>query len=965
MANNTETTVTFRVFNQEFKKAMKEMNSESNELRNEFILQQEQMKGTASASDILAHKIQYLQQSQEIVNTKIEATRQQLERAKEMYGENSQEVATLRAELTKAETHEARLANNIREANVQLAEQTDVAKRASESLAKVGQKMKDIGSTMSTTVTPALSVLGAGALFVASEVDSATAKIKNSLGLTAEESEQLTGVARDIYTEGFGESFEDIQGALIQTRQNIKGLNDEELGKITTQAKVLADTFDSEVNEVTRAGSNLIEGWGLDAEKAFDLMAYGAQNGLNFSNEMFDNLAEYAPLWSNMGFTAEEYFNTLISGSKAGVYNLDYINDVMKEFQIRVKDGSKATTDAMAQLSDSTNKVWQDFLKGDGTVKDVSDAVLTELQSMDDQVKANEIGVGLFGVKWEDLESKAMYSLANVDGEIKNLDGTMQEMVETQEETFGQRFQSLLRELKDALLPLGTVLMDMANEWLPRISSVLENASAWFGNLNPPIQRLIVIVGLIVAAIGPLLVVIGTLISSIGALIPIIAGLSAPVALIIAGIIAFGVALITLWQKSETFRDGVMTGFNAIKDVALQVFEVVANFIQEKISAIQAFWDENGAQFLTAVENVFNGIMAVVDFVMPAVLFIIETVWTAIKQVIDGALNIIMGLIQVFAGIFTGDFGKMWEGVKKIFSGAVDLIIGLMSLSFVGGIKTLLTNLVKSGVNLIKGLADDIVKFFTDFVTRSKNLTDDMVSGVINFFNNLFTQASNIFNMLRTSGENVWNAISQTILGIARNIWNTVINHFSNMLSGIRTTFGNVKSTVTQIWNDVMSFFRGINLSSIGKDIMQGLLNGIGSMASRIWDKVSDITDGIKRNIKSALSINSPSKVTFEYGEFTGEGLALGIEKMKNAVSKASAELAGYVMPNLQNDSQMKVNSQSIQEGLQFAIPQSQPLHITVVSELDGYEVARNQYEYIEDMMYSSTQSKLIVKGVR
>ncbi|WP_217489100.1 hypothetical protein, partial [Bacillus amyloliquefaciens] len=66
------------------------------------------------------------------------------------------------------------------------------------------------------------------------------------------------------------------------------------------------------------------------------------------------------------------YFQLLKKGTDSGVYNLDYINDVMKEFQIRVKDGSDSTSGAMGQLSGSTQKVWKSFLKGKSTVKDVS-----------------------------------------------------------------------------------------------------------------------------------------------------------------------------------------------------------------------------------------------------------------------------------------------------------------------------------------------------------------------------------------------------------------------------------------------------------------------------------------------------------------------------------------------------------------------------------------------------------------
>ena len=397
MANNPETTVTFRVFNSDFKKKMKEMTAESTQLRNEFLLQQERMKGTASEVDKLTSRIQYFEQQQEIVGRQVAATREQLERARQMYGENSQEVATLTAQLQRAELHEARLANNLREANEELADQTDVARRAGEALSKAGQKMKDVGTTLSTTVTPALSALGIAAGMVATEAENSFARIKNSLGLTAEEAKELTSVAREIYNDGFGESLEEIETALIQTRQNIKGLNNEDLGEITTKAKVLADTFDSEVNEVVRGGNNIMQAFGISADEAFDLMAYGAQNGLNFSNEMFDNLAEYSSLFGKMGFSAQEYFQLLIKGSQEGVYNLDYINDVMKEFQIRIKDGSDATSQAFADMTKESQEVWDKFYYGEATVKDVFNTVIADLQSMEDQTYANQLGVALFG----------------------------------------------------------------------------------------------------------------------------------------------------------------------------------------------------------------------------------------------------------------------------------------------------------------------------------------------------------------------------------------------------------------------------------------------------------------------------------------------------------------------------------------------------------------------------------------
>ncbi|WHP42983.1 hypothetical protein QIX46_08210 [Lysinibacillus boronitolerans] len=60
------------------------------------------------------------------------------------------------------------------------------------------------------------------------------------------------------------------------------------------------------------------------------------------------------------------------------------------------------------------------------------------------------------------------------------------------------------------------------------------------------------------------------------------------------------------YQSSESFRENVNTVFQAIKDLAVTIFESVASFIGEKIAQIKQFWDQNGTQILQAVENVFN-----------------------------------------------------------------------------------------------------------------------------------------------------------------------------------------------------------------------------------------------------------------------------------------------------------------------------------------------------------------------
>jgi len=113
MARNNETTVTFKVFNQEFNKAMKEMKDESSKLKQEFKLQEEQMKLNGTQSEKLSAKLQYLQKEHDLAKRQVQETEKQLQKAKDMYGENSEEVDTLSRKLTNARITEQKFANQV------------------------------------------------------------------------------------------------------------------------------------------------------------------------------------------------------------------------------------------------------------------------------------------------------------------------------------------------------------------------------------------------------------------------------------------------------------------------------------------------------------------------------------------------------------------------------------------------------------------------------------------------------------------------------------------------------------------------------------------------------------------------------------------------------------------------------------------------------------------------------------
>nr|BDD47231.1 hypothetical protein 5 [Bacillaceae bacterium] len=655
MAKQPETKVRFSVFNKEFNDGMKEMAQESTTLRKEFRLQEAQLKENGSETDILKNKLSFLSKEQDIAKKRVQATAEQLVKAKAKYGDNSKEAKKLSDQLIDLQTKEQNLRNDIIKTNRKIDEQgkqmqdtkQDAIKLA-DALEEVGEKSKDIGGSASALALPAIGA-GAGGAKVAMDIDGAVRQLVSSIGATGEEARILEQDMRNVWLEGFGDNPDQVAEAMKLVKTNIKGVGEgKEFQDLTKDILTLSQLTDTDLSESTRGINQLMHNFGLTSTEALDLFAKGQQNGLNYSNEMFDNISEYAPLFKNMGYSADEYFALLQNGAENGAYNLDYVNDVMKEFQIRIKDGSKSTSDAMGEMSDSTQKVWQKFLDGEVTVKEVFQKILPELEGMDDQVKANEIGVALFGTKWEDLETDTMYALDNVNNSLKNVDGTMKDMTATQEQAFGQQFQSTMRNVGSALEPIGLILLDMLN----RLSPHLTRFSDWFKNLNPVIQMVITVIGILMTVLGPLIIIFGHVVSAIAKIIPVVTkvwtwlsklkpifnvvrvamlALTGPVGIVIGVIVALIAIFVTLYKKNEEFRNKVNQVWSKVKEI----FSSAVSKSIEKFNELKSKMSTTASNIKTTVSEKFNA----------AKKAIIDPIESAKKKVGD--------LVEGIKGFFT------------------------------------------------------------------------------------------------------------------------------------------------------------------------------------------------------------------------------------------------------------------------------------------------------------------------
>lgn len=154
--------------------------------------------------------------------------------------------------------------------------------------------MEGAGESLTKSVSVPMAAAGTAAIKFASESQDAYKQFAAATGTATENLGKYQDMINNVYKDNFGESIGDVADAMAKVDQNMSYLDDSALQRCTEYAYTLADTFDVDIGESTRAADSLIKNFGVSAREAFNLMTQGAQNGLDFSGELFDNIDEYS-----------------------------------------------------------------------------------------------------------------------------------------------------------------------------------------------------------------------------------------------------------------------------------------------------------------------------------------------------------------------------------------------------------------------------------------------------------------------------------------------------------------------------------------------------------------------------------------------------------------------------------------------------------------------------------------------
>ncbi|MFK3906210.1 phage tail protein [Bacillus safensis] len=433
-------------------------------------------------------------------------------------------------------------------------------------------------------------------------------------------------------------------------------------------------------------------------------------------------------------------------------------------------------------------------------------------------------------------------TVQNTEG-FKNFIAYIKETGPTVWSTLGEISKTIIN-LLIGMAPLGKTILESVNGFLQFTNTTMQ--------ANPIIGQLIAgflsTIG-VVRALTPMIVSFSTLFLKWQDIVAIATKVGSAIKMI--GTV-FGVV-------SRVFMANPI--LLAIAAIGTAVFLVIKYW-----EPISKFFIDLWNKITSFTQNSWNGIMTFLKVLWSGIKKVASSVWGGIKGFITGVWN---GIKKAATTI--------WNGIKTYFT-TVFKIYKTIFTTVWNTIKKVVTAVWNGLKNTASSVWNGIKSFFSTVLGGIKNF-------FVNNWNKIKSTTTTVFNTVKTFIGSVWNKIKSTVANVVGGIWKAVSGKFNDIKNTVGSKMNDVKSKIKSIWDKVMAFFKGINLYNIGKNIIQGLVRGVGGMASSLYKKATDIVNNVKNTFTKLFNIHSPSRwMRDEIGYNLGAGMAVGLDRSTNTV---------------------------------------------------------------------------------
>lgn len=855
------------------------------------------LKLDPSNTELLSQKQKLLADAVSSTKEKLETLKTAAEQAKTALsnGEISQEqYDALQREIIETEQELRNLQTEADKTNTAFAK----IGAAGEVMQNVGDKISGAGEKL-LPVTAGITALGTVAVKTGADFDSAMSKVAAVSGATGDDLQALRDKAREM---GSQTKFSASEAAEAMNYMAMAGWKTEDMLSGIEGVMNLAAASGEDLATTSDIVTDALTAFGLtaaDSAHFADVLAAASSNANTNVSMMGETFKYAAPVAGSLGFSVEDTAEAIGLMANAGIKSTQ-AGTSLRSIMTALAGDVKFCGESIGEVEIQTTNA-------DGSMRELSD-ILADCRiafsglSESEQASAAQALVGKNAMSgFLALMNAAPADIDKLSGAISNCDGTSLSMAETMQDNLAGQLTILKSQLEELAISFSDILMPAIRSIVSHIQRLVDKLN----QLDPQTKETIVKIALAAATLGPMLIVLGKTISGVGSILSLVS--KAPAAIgavkggitavtgalgvsmgtilaVVAAIAALVAAFVHLWRTNENFKNNILGIWEQIKST----FFGLTQGITDRINAL-GFNFESFTDMMKAAWNALCNLLAPV----------FEGVFQNIANIFSEISGIILGLLDVFIGLFTGNWSQLWDGVKGIFTSIWNFIVSTFTniLNTLKGIADVVLGWFGTSWNEVWTSIKDffvniwtsISTFFTGIVTGIRDFFVNIWTGIYTFFSNIFnaiyTVVSTVFQTIYNTIMTVWNSIYETIaplmdafkylfetifqaiqilIGMAMDwisekisaIWNAIVSFLTPILEGIKNTFttiwnaiksvidtvlGAIQSVITSVWNAIYGF-------------LSPILNSIKSVVSSVWDSISSKISSIMNTIKSTIS---------------------------------------------------------------------------------------------------------------
>lgn len=608
--------------------------------------------------------------------------------------------------------------------------------------------------------------------------------------------------------------------------------------------------------------STAVNAYGLEADQA-DSIANKLVNTQNLGktsvNELASSMGKVIPTAAGMNVNLDQLCTMYTLMTKQGIATAEsttYMNSMLNEL-------GDSGTDVGKVLKEKTGKSFQDLMKDGKTtgdalkiLKDYSKETGTAFNELWSSQEAGKAAMALLNDSAGDF-NETMGSMANV----ADLVGQGLEKMNTPSAKMAKAFN----RIKNSGIELGSVLLTTVAPYVEQFTKKVEELTEKFNKMPDSQKKMVLVMLAVVASISPVLAIMGKLIKvfadgpiavgnlmkGFGKLQTAIAGINAPVVAIVAVIAVLVAAFTHLWNTNENFRNNMIAIWDQIRD---KISSFVDN-VKERFSGLNI-----------SFEDIVSTLKAIWDGFCEILAPVFEGAFAALADTITTVCDVLIGILDTFIGLFTGNWEQCWTGIQEVFGGIWE------------GIKAVLTDVLEA----LKGVIDTFLGWFgTDLDTVWSEITSTVESvwnGIVDFFASVWNE---ITSAASSAWETIKNVITVAIMLIGeiisaavqiislpwRFIWENckeyIIAAWETIKNVISSALNTISSVISAGWNAISAVVSPvidtiINIVSSGwnliSSVVSNIAQGILGVVSSVWNSISGVVSSVMGTISSVMS---------------------------------------------------------------------------------------------------------------